>query len=65
MEESILAKWKEVKDLVEELEVDVVKNARGNSAAGVRARKGFRHIKTLLSEQVKLSLGVDKNKSAV
>jgi len=60
--DEILAKWNEIKSLVGELEVDVVKNAKGNAAAGVRARKGLRYLKTLLGEHVKLSLGSDKTK---
>lgn len=60
MDEHVLAKWQEIKNLVDELELDVVKNAKGNASAGVRARKGFRHMKTLLGEQIKLSLGANK-----
>jgi hypothetical protein len=64
MDQNVLSKWNEVKSIMEEIEVDVMKNARGNAAAGVRVRKGLRHMKTLLGEHVKLSLGVEKNKSA-
>lgn len=60
MDEHILAKWQEIKSLVEELELDVVKNAKGNASAGVRVRKGLRHMKALLGEQIKLSLNVGK-----
>jgi hypothetical protein len=60
MDEHILAKWQEIKSLVEELELDVVKNAKGNASAGIRVRKGLRHMKTLLGEQIKLSLNVGK-----
>jgi hypothetical protein len=38
----VLVKWEEVRALVNELELDVKKNASGNSSAGIRARKGLR-----------------------
>ena len=34
MENDVLLKWNELKSLVEALEVDVAKNARGVAAAG-------------------------------
>lgn len=64
MDQNVVSKWNEIKAVMDEIEVDVMKNARGNAAAGVRARKGLRHMKSLIGEQVKLSLGVEKNKSA-
>jgi hypothetical protein len=56
-----LAKWEEIKKVVEDLELDVTKNARGNSAAGVRARKGLRQIATHCRELVKLTIDLDKS----
>lgn len=53
----VLTKWEELKTLVATLEVDVAKNATGNSAAGVRARKGLRTLKQTTSDLVKLTLG--------
>ncbi len=47
----------ELKALVESLENDVQKNATGNKAAGTRARKGLRTLKTTAAELVKLTLG--------
>ena len=41
---SILDQWSEIKVLVESLDLDVVKNANGNSSAGVRARRGLRSV---------------------
>jgi hypothetical protein len=52
--------WEEMKVLVDSVELDVVKNNTGNKAAGVRARKGLRQIKTKAGELVKVSLTVDK-----
>jgi hypothetical protein len=54
---NVLNKWDELKDLVENIEDDVQKNASGNKAAGTRARKGLRNLKTAASELVRLTLG--------
>lgn len=53
----VLTKWNEIKTLVETIENDVQKNATGNKAAGTRARKGLRTLKTTASELVRLTLG--------
>ena len=57
---SILDQWNEIKTLVESLDLDVVKNANGNSSAGVRARKGLRLLKSKSSELVKKTIEEDK-----
>jgi len=57
---NILDKWEELKVLVESLELDVHKNARGNKSAGTRARKGLRLLKTQASDLVKVSLETNK-----
>ena len=57
MTNNVLNKWNELKLLVESMEEDVQKNANGNTAAGTRARKGLRTLKTTASELVKLTLG--------
>jgi len=57
MTSSVLDKWTELKTLVETMEDDVQKNAAGNKAAGTRARKGLRTLKSTVSELVKLTLG--------
>ncbi len=56
----VLAKWQEIKQLMESLEFDVAKNARGVNAAGVRVRKGLRTIKSQASELVKLTIEIEK-----
>lgn len=61
-EETVLSLWESVKTLVNELEVDVVKNAGGVAAAGVRARKGLRALKTAASQLVKLTVEEDKKR---
>ena len=57
MTNNVSDKWEELKALVDSLEVDVQKNASGNKAAGTRARKGLRALKTAAAELVKLTLG--------
>ena len=57
MSNNVLNKWTEIKTLIETLEEDVQKNASGNKAAGTRARKGLRTLKTTAAELVKLTLG--------
>tara|TARA_B100000131_G_scaffold305142_1_gene330836 strand:+ start:394 stop:573 length:180 start_codon:yes stop_codon:yes gene_type:complete len=57
MTNNVSNKWEELKTLVESLEEDVQKNASGNKAAGTRARKGLRALKTAAAELVKLTLG--------
>ena len=57
MSNNVLNKWTEIKTLIETLEEDVQKNASGNKAAGTRARKGLRTLKTSAAELVKLTLG--------
>ena len=57
MTSNVTTKWEELKALVESLEEDVQKNASGNKAAGTRARKGLRSLKSTAAELVKLTLG--------
>ena len=61
---AVLAKWNELKATLDELELDVVKNARGVAAAGVRARKGLRTLKLVATELVKLTVQLDKSRKA-
>jgi hypothetical protein len=60
----VIAKWTELKALVDVLELDIVKNAKGNAAAGVRARKSMRDLKSKTAELVKLTVELDKAKRA-
>ena len=57
MTNEVLNKWTDFKLLVETMEEDIQKNAAGNKAAGTRARKGLRALKTAAGELVKLTLG--------
>tara|TARA_R110000851_G_scaffold308903_3_gene468076 strand:+ start:2300 stop:2497 length:198 start_codon:yes stop_codon:yes gene_type:complete len=58
----ILDQWNEIKVLIESLDLDVVKNANGNSSAGVRARRGLRLLKTKSADLVKSTIESDKTK---
>jgi hypothetical protein len=57
----VLEKWNELKTLVEALEHDVSKNAKGVAAAGVRARKGLRQLQAKSKELVKLTIELEKS----
>jgi hypothetical protein len=59
-ENQIIALWGEIKAIIDDLELDVVKNAKGNAAAGLRARKVLRELKAKASSLVKTSLEQDK-----
>lgn len=57
---NILENWEALKALVEEVELDVHKNAHGNKSAGVRARRGLRELKSKAADLVKLTLEAQK-----
>lgn len=56
----VLDKWTELKTLIESIDLDVHKNAKGNASAGVRARKGLRLLKSTAAELVKITVDRDK-----
>jgi hypothetical protein len=58
----VLDKWTELKTLIESIDLDVHKNAKGNASAGVRARKGLRLVKATAAELVKLTVDRDKDR---
>jgi hypothetical protein len=62
MSNPVLEKWQEIKTLLESIDLDVHKNASGNSSAGVRARKGLRLLKTQAADLVRLTVDLDKSK---
>ena len=59
---AILTKWNEIKEIMQEIELDVVKNDRGVIAAGLRVRKGLRVIKARTAALVKLTIELGKVK---
>jgi hypothetical protein len=60
----VLAKWSELKSLVESLEPDVAKNSKGVAAAGVRVRKGLRQLQAHAKDLVKCTIETDKANKA-
>jgi len=59
-ENEIIAKWSELKTLVETIDLDVHKNAKGNASAGIRARKGLRQLKKDAADLVKATVEAEK-----
>lgn len=61
MNTEILDKWNKIQTVVNVLELDVVKSARGNSAASLRVRKALRQLKKLSHELGMIILKFDKD----
>jgi hypothetical protein len=57
--------WKQIKEAVDVLELDVTKYSRGVAAAGLRARKGMRAVKSMMSEFVRESVKLEKENKLV
>ena len=57
----ITTMWTELKALVESLDLDVHKNAKGNASAGIRARKGLRQLKKDAAALVKATVEAEKS----
>lgn len=60
MNQRIVEAWQAIKQAVSEVDVDVMKNAKGNASAGVRARKILRNLRNQLSELVKVTIEEEK-----
>lgn len=58
----IVDTWNKVKTLVESMEIDIQKNANGNSSAGVRARRGLRLLKKETAALIKSMVEVEKSR---
>jgi len=58
--QEVLALWAALKDVVDQIDVDVRKNSNGNASAGVRARKGLRTIRAKAAEITKLTIDLEK-----
>ena len=56
----IINKWTEIKELIDNLELDIVKNSKGNKAAGGRARKQLRSLKNNITALIRISLAKSK-----
>lgn len=64
MENSAQTLWTEIVELVSTIDHDFKKNLAGNSAAGVRARKGLRALKAKAAALTKLTVEADKARRA-
>tara|TARA_Y100000816_G_C25585455_1_gene314589 strand:- start:157 stop:342 length:186 start_codon:yes stop_codon:yes gene_type:complete len=58
---NIVENYEKLKVLVDSLELDVHKSARGNKSAGVRVRKGLRLLKREATDLVRSSLEESKS----
>ena len=60
MDNQVIEAWEEIKKIVEGVDLDVLKNAKGNNAAGVRIRKGLRAVKGGCAKLIKVTVELDK-----
>lgn len=60
--DKIIVDWEAIQLLIEEADLDVRKNANGNSSAGLRARKAFRTLRTRLAELTRVTIAADKER---
>ncbi len=58
---NVVESYEKLRVLVESLELDVHKSARGNKSAGVRVRKGLRNLKRDATDLVRASLESSKS----
>ena len=58
---NVVESYERLRVLVESLELDVHKSARGNKSAGVRVRKGLRNLKRDATDLVRASLESSKS----
>ena len=57
---AVLASFGEVKIVMNELEIDVIRSSKGNSAAGTRSRKAARLLKRQIKNVIDGLLVIDK-----
>lgn len=63
--ERIVEGFERLKTILMSTEDDVMKNARGNASAGVRARKGLRALKKEIHDLVRLTVTEQKRAKSV
>ena len=59
--ETVAEFYQQIRLLVESMESDVLKNDRGNKAAGTRLRKSLRLLKAYSGDFVKFSVKTDRH----
>ena len=62
--DDILTQWEKIRVLIESVDLDVRKNARGNAAAGGRARKGLRSLKNRSTDLIKATITEEKRRKS-
>ncbi len=60
----IVEQFERLRTILDSAELDVMRNARGNSSAGNRARKALRLLKKESGQLVKLTIEVEKERKA-
>jgi len=60
----IIDQWDEIRALVDSMDLDIRKNARGNMSAGIRARKGLRLLKSFSASLVKTTVAEEKRRKS-
>jgi hypothetical protein len=61
---SYVENWNKLKVLIETLDVDVVKSARGNRTAAVRVRRGLRDAKKIAADVIREGIVISKTLEA-
>jgi hypothetical protein len=62
MDNQVIEAWEHIKAIVEAIDLDVLRNAKGNNAAGVRIRKGLRLLKSNSAKLIRETVDVDKTR---
>lgn len=57
----VFSRWLEIKQIVDGMERDVTKNARGTTSAGIRLRRTLRFVRASLKEFIMYTLNRDKD----
>ena len=55
----VFSRWLEIKQIVDGMERDVTKNARGTTSAGIRLRRTLRFVRTSIREFIMYTLNRD------
>lgn len=54
--------WKEIRLIIDSIDLDVRKNSKGNVSAGIRSRRGLRLLKKQATSLVKVMIQEERNK---
>lgn len=56
----IASLWDDIKTMIREMDMDVIRNAKGNNSAGVRTRRNLRDVRKLMNDLLMITLEVDR-----